>query len=289
MSPSKYSGAHVAVITVTYSSGPTLLDFVESVSSATKRSYRVFISDNGSTDGYPEQAIERWPETVLHDNNANLGYGTAINRVASELDDAFEWIVVCNPDTRLTPGSIDALIDFGEANATVGAIGPQILDEDGAIYPSARRLPSLRTGIGHALFGLPWPDNPWTKVYHSPGEPGPDGSQFAGWLSGACVVVRRSAFDAIAGFDEKFFMYFEDVDLGRRLGDAGWQRCYLPTTSVTHIGGVSTRSHAAVMIVAHHESAYRYLAITHPGPLLAPLRLVLRVGLRVRSWRMRHA
>ncbi|MBC7724663.1 MAG: glycosyltransferase family 2 protein, partial [Burkholderiaceae bacterium] len=103
------------------------------------------------------------------------------------------------------------------------------------------------------------------------------------WLSGACFLVRRSAFDSLGGFDPGFFMYFEDVDLGHRLGKAGFRNVYEPSATVTHSGAHSTTSDSGRMIEAHHASARRFLDKKYPGPALFPVRLALNIGLRLRA------
>ena len=110
----------------------------------------------------------------------------------------------------------------------------------------------------------------------------------AGWLSGSCLLVRRSAFERIDGFDEGYFMYFEDVDLGYRFGLAGFRNVYQPDAEVTHVGGHSTRGESAAMVEAHHRSARRFVAAKYRGPLLAPVRWVLDAGIAVRSWLLRR-
>jgi N-acetylglucosaminyl-diphospho-decaprenol L-rhamnosyltransferase len=98
-------------------------------------------------------------------------------------------------------------------------------------------------------------------------------------LSGSCLLLRRTAFESVGGFDSRYFMYFEDVDLGDRLGRAGWLNVYVPSAEVTHLGGHSTSRVSEQMLAEHHRSTYRYLADRHCGPLYAPLRLALRAGL----------
>jgi N-acetylglucosaminyl-diphospho-decaprenol L-rhamnosyltransferase len=95
--------------------------------------------------------------------------------------------------------------------------------------------------------------------------------------------VRRSAFEQIGGFDEGYFMYFEDVDLGFRFGKAGFRNVYDPAAEVTHSGAHATGRDGGLMIRAHHASARRFLERKYPGVLLWPVRVVLRAGLRVRS------
>ena len=122
-------------------------------------------------------------------------------------------------------------------------MGPAILTPDGVLYPSARRLPTLWLGAGHAILGWVWPTNPWTRKYRA--ENSGVHARTAGWLSGSCLLVRRKAFEQIGGFDERYFMYFEDVDLGARMQQAGWENCYVPDAVVTHIGGHATERQAA--------------------------------------------
>jgi N-acetylglucosaminyl-diphospho-decaprenol L-rhamnosyltransferase len=88
----------------------------------------------------------------------------------------------------------------------------------------------------------------------------------------------------VGGFDDRFFMYFEDVDLGYRLGKAGWKSVYLPSAIVTHTGAHSTSTESSRMIKAHHRSAYRYLSQKYSAWYFAPLRWALRLGLMLRAW-----
>jgi N-acetylglucosaminyl-diphospho-decaprenol L-rhamnosyltransferase len=181
----------------------------------------------------------------------------------------------------LGPGSIDRLLETGSSDQAIAAIGPAVLNPDGSVYPSARAVPSLRTGVGHALFANLWQRNPWTLAYRRETDPS-DERRDAGWLSGSCLLVRRSAFDAIGGFDDGYFMYFEDVDLGFRFGKAGFRNVYEPAASVTHVGAHST-GESARMVRAHHDSARRFLSKKYAGWWLWPVRATLAVGLAIRS------
>jgi N-acetylglucosaminyl-diphospho-decaprenol L-rhamnosyltransferase len=280
-------GDQLAVVTVTYSPGESLEAFLDSLEKATTRPYTVVMADNGSVDGAPERAAERTGVQLLRIGE-NVGYGTAANRAIAGLADEVGWVVVANPDVVWRPGSLDELLAAGERTPRAGALGPLIRDADGAVYPSARLVPSLGRGIGHALFGTVWPGNPWTRAYRQTEAPNSEdvpAERDAGWLSGSCLLLRRAAFDSVDGFDSRYFMYFEDVDLGERLGRAGWRNRYVPGAEVVHTGGHATTANADVsvrMLVAHHDSAYRFLADRHRGPRWAPLRLVLRAGLSVR-------
>jgi len=268
------------VVTVTYSPGPHLERFLASLSMATERPVSVLLADNGSTDGTPQEAVERYPNVRLFATGANLGYGTAINRAIAQLDDD-DWVMVANPDVQWGPGSIDALLDAANRWPRAGALGPLIRDPDGSVYPSARHLPSLIRGGMHAVIGPFWKTNPWTAAYRQ--ERLEPTERPVGWLSGSCLLLRRSAFSQVGGFDERYFMYMEDVDLGDRLGKAGWLNVYVPSAEVLHHRGHSTGDDPASHLAAHHKSTYIFLADRNPGWWRAPLRWTLRGSLEVRS------
>ncbi|HKN55092.1 MAG TPA: glycosyltransferase family 2 protein [Amycolatopsis sp.] len=272
-------GDELAVVTVTYFSGDTLARFLDTLERATTREVQVVVADNASTDGAPEKAAER--ENVhLLSIGKNVGYGSGANLGVAELDERYGWVVVSNPDLEWEPGSLDDLLAVAKRWPRGGAFGPLIHDPDGTIYPSARLLPSFGRGIGHALFGRIWPGNPWTRQYRQ--ETGTPVERVSGWLSGSCQLFRREAFEAVGGFDTRYFMYFEDVDLGERLGKAGWLNVYAPSSSVIHKGGHSTSQASAKMLEAHHESAYRYLADRHPGLAWKPVLAAAKLGLALR-------
>ena len=271
------SDASTRAVVVTYFSGPFLDDLVASIPAASTRAIPLTVVDNASTDGTVEYATQHEAIQLIH-SGGNLGYGRAANLgVHSSSED---WIIIANPDVSFKPGAIDALLQAASRWPHAGVLGPQILTPDGRIYPSARELPSLGRGIGHAIFGWWWPTNPWTAGYRREREAPTE--RTAGWLSGACLLVRREAFEDVGGFDESYFMYFEDTDLCERLSEAGWDVVYAPSAVVEHHGAHSTSRSLRAMSKAHHQSAYRYLARHYPGPARAPLRWVLKAGLWAR-------
>ncbi|MBP2339114.1 N-acetylglucosaminyl-diphospho-decaprenol L-rhamnosyltransferase [Saccharothrix coeruleofusca] len=273
-------GDELAVVTVTYSPGETLDRFLATLTRATTRQVRVVLADNGSTDGAPERAAASADNVVFLPTGGNLGYGAGANRGVAELGPEYGWVVVANPDLEWGEGSLDALLAATKRWPRGGAFGPLIREPSGEVYPSARLQPSLGRGLGHAVFGKVWPGNPWTREYRQEGAE--IGERTAGWLSGSCLLLRREAFDSVNGFDPRYFMYFEDVDLGDRIARAGWLNVYVPDAEVVHIGGVSTAKSSNRMLAAHHSSAYRYLADRHRGPQWAPLLLAVRLGLGLR-------
>jgi N-acetylglucosaminyl-diphospho-decaprenol L-rhamnosyltransferase len=280
MSPSPAAQAPVRVVCVTYNPGPELEELARSLTAATTHPVHLVLADNGSTDDRPDRVAAAHGGQVVR-TGGNLGYGRAANEGARGGDEP--WVVVVNPDIVWQPGSLDALLAAAERYPDAGAFGPALLNPDGSVYPSARALPSFTQGAGHAVFARLWPGNPWTRAYQRRQESADATERDAGWLSGACLLLRREAFDAVGGFDPGYFMFFEDVDLGERLGRAGWRSVYVPTARVMHIGGTSWRDRPARMIRAHHASARRYLHRRYDRWYQAPLRLAITLGLALRQ------
>ena len=272
------------VVTVTFSPGPHLHRFLATLAHATERPVSVVLADNGSTDGSPEAALADHPNTRLLRTGGNLGYGGAVNRAVAEISketDCLDFFVVANPDVAWGPASIDQLLEAAGRWPRAGTLGPLIRDPDGAVYPSARHLPSLIRGGLHAVIGPIWHNNPWTAAYRQ--DRLPPSERPVGWLSGSCLLVRKAAFDEVNGFDERYFMYMEDVDLGDRMGRAGWQNVYVPSAEILHDKGHATGRDPARNLAAHHLSTYIYLADRHSRWWQAPLRWAMRVALAVRS------
>jgi N-acetylglucosaminyl-diphospho-decaprenol L-rhamnosyltransferase len=275
-------GARVAVVTVSYGSADVLPTFLDSVPAASALPVEVVVADNKAGSAEDVAALVTAHGARHLPMSGNPGYGSAVNAAVASLGPEIEWVLVSNPDLVMSAHAIDTLVATGDEDGQIGAVGPATLTAEGDLYPSARAVPSLRTGVGHALFANLWVDNPWTRRYRNDTVRSSE-RRNAGWLSGSCLLVRRTAWDELGGFDPEFFMYFEDVDLGYRLGRHGYRNVYEPAAVVTHTGAHSTTSDSSAMIQAHHDSARRFLDKKYSGPLLWPVRLSLRAGLAVRS------
>lgn len=278
----------LAVVTVTYSPGDFLTRFLDSLAAATTRGTLTVLADNGSTDGAPEAAAQRRSGVEFLATGGNLGYGSGMNagarhlrarREAGEIDP--EFFLVSNPDVEFGPGAIDELLACARRLPSAAAVGPRIREPDGSIYPSARAVPTVGNGVGHALFSRVWPGNPWSRAYRQAEDM--EAERTAGWLSGSCLLVRWEAFDAVGGFDERYFMYLEDVDLGDRFTRAGYENVYCPAAEITHAQGHATENHSQAMLPAHHASAYSFQADRLSAWWQAPVRWALRAGLKARA------
>lgn len=264
----------LAVVVVTYSPGAHLEAFLTSLRTATELDPPVVLADTGSVDGAPERAVAQHPRVSLLRVGENVGYGAAANRAVAALPAEVDRVVVVNPDVRWGPGSLDALLDVARRRPRAAAVGPLVREPDGAVYPSAREQPALVAGSGHAVLSRAWPGNPFSRAYRRSGEEPVE--RTAGWLSGSCLLLRRDAFASVGGFDSRYFMYFEDVDLGDRLVRAGWLNVYAPGAVVHHDQGHAAGRVPAAMLRAHHESAARFTGERAPALLAAPLRWGLR-------------
>ena len=271
------AGDRVAAVVVSYNTRDHLRVCLASL--ATAGIDRIVVVDNGSTDG--SQAVVEAAGATWAPTGANLGYGRAANRGAAHpVAAGADFLLVCNPDLDLSAGAVTTLVAALDEAPQVGAVGPRLVNPDGSLYPSARTFPDLVDAMGHGLFGLVAPRNRFTRRYRLLDW---DHGQAADvdWVSGACFLVRRQAWDAVGGFDESYFMYMEDVDLCWRLGRAGWRVRYEPAAEVLHVQGVSADQHPYRMLAAHHRSMWTFARRSTTGSRRLALPVVA-VGLAAR-------
>jgi N-acetylglucosaminyl-diphospho-decaprenol L-rhamnosyltransferase len=272
----------VAIITVSYNSSAQLSDFLSSAVKSVASPSQITVVDNNSVDIAVTEKLTAKMSVNLLKLDKNVGYGAAANTAVLTLPSELTTLLVCNPDSELNAKAVTALVN-AVSDKAVGVAGPRIYNEDGSVYPSARSIPSIRNGVGHALFANIWLTNPWTKSYLSEAHL-QNSTVPTGWVSGACLAIRRDLFSQVGGFDDNYFMYFEDVDLGYRTGKLGYTNLYVPEVSITHIGGESTKAIKKTMLRIHHESAMHFIQVKYQGILWAPVRGIIRVGLALRFW-----
>ena len=264
----------VGCVIVDFMAGSHLRNAVESVLAAGVKD--VVVVDNAGAGSSAAALGELASAVHLVDPGQNLGMGAGSNRGVAALGDA-ELVLIANPDVVLHPGALDVMVDALGANPSWGIVGPTILNEAGTRYPSMRQFPNAFDAVGHATLGRVWPTNPFTRRYRETA-PAPDGT--TDWVSGSCLVVRRALFEELGGFDERYFMFAEDMDLCWRAKRAGHQVGTAPDAVVTHVEGVSRRVAPYRMQVAHHRSALRFAVRTTSGPAraLLPLAVVVLAG-----------
>ncbi len=271
-------GAGVAVVIVNYESGPSLTSCVEGWRG--EGPGQLVVVDNGSTDGSVEGLRLRFPDVEVLVTGRNLGYGAAANRGVAAT--SAPTVLVCNPDLEVRPGALGGLARALADDSGTALVGPLIRTPAGERYPSARQFPSMVDAAGHAVLGIFSPDNRFTRSYQRTELEDTGPTLTVDWVSGACFLVRRTAFEQVGGFDEAYFMYAEDVDLCWRLGRSGWRVGYVTEAEVVHLQGVSTDRHPYRMIAEHHRSLMRFAARTTLGwrRILLPL---VALGISVRA------
>ncbi len=243
----------VSAVVVNYNAGEAIGRCLASLRE--NGSDEIVVVDNGSTDGSVALVEALGHPVKVVSPGRNLGYGAGANLGVKSVTG--KLVFICNPDLVLEPGALERLREALEARADAAVAGPMLLEPDGSVYPSGRSFPGLGDSLGHGFAGLFWRDNPWTRRYRLIGAQ-QHKARDADWVSGAGFMVRRDAFESVAGFDESYFMYVEDVDLCWRLHRAGWAVLYEPSARVVHEQGRSTSRHPYRMLAAHHRSILRF-------------------------------
>ncbi len=230
----------VAVAVVSWNTRDLLAACLDSLSvDAEAGRAEVWVVDNASSDGSPDMVEAEFPWVRLVRASENLGFGRAVNLVASRT--RAPWVAAANSDIRLEPEALSVLIEAGARDPAAGIVAPRLVLPDGTIQPSIQPFPTLLDAallrlriyrlsrrIGRRLY---------LRAYRDPAEGG-----HVDWAAGAFLLIRRSAFDRIAGFDEEQWLYAEDLDLAWRLSRAGWRTRYEPRAIVHHEESAATRA-----------------------------------------------
>jgi len=227
----------LSVIIVTFNVREMTIDCLQSLYAAQPEgvSMEVLVVDNASSDDTVQAVQARFPDLKWILNSSNKGFAAANNqalRMASG-----EFILLLNPDTVVKPGAIEILLDFMRKNGKVAVCGPRLVKANGKPQHSVLPFPSalenlLRcTGLDRLIYAhkrdaFYWRNQPFTADY----------------LTGACLMLRRAAIEGEFLFDERFFMYAEEMDLCLRLHRRGWQVYFVPAAEVIHFGGQSAQS-----------------------------------------------
>ena len=237
--------------------------------------WEVVVVDNNSDDESLEMVGRDFPQVVQVANRENMGFVQG-NYLALE-NARGRYLLLLNTDTEVEQGALGQLVGFLEANAQVGAVGPKLLNRDGSLQFSCGISPSLGTEflnkmLLHNLF-------PFFKL----GRWDHADIRRVGWVSGACLMMRREVVENVGFLDPGLYMFYEDLEWCLRIGKNGWQTFYYPSSRVLHLGGQSTRQNLAEMLVISQRSLF-YLFKKHYGRTqLAVLRLLTLVEMILRT------
>jgi N-acetylglucosaminyl-diphospho-decaprenol L-rhamnosyltransferase len=257
MSGSTHAPGRVAAIVVEYHSGESLERCLDSLRD--NQVDQIVVVDNGAHAASSTRSVALSSGVTLAVSGRNLGFGGGVNLGAASAD--AELLLICNPDIVLEPGALAYLRDRLASSERAGAVGPALLDEKGQVVQSARAFPTLQSSWQQAFLGLLHPSGQRSRQYRSRNRSLAAGG-VVDWVTGACILVRADAFHEIGGFDGRYFLYVEEVDLCWRLHAAGWEVLYEPRARVTHVGSVSTSAHPYRAIVSHHRSLWRFVSNT---------------------------
>lgn len=273
----------VSVVIVNYNAGIELARALESIAADFgARPWEAVIVDNASSDDSSAAVAQFAPHARVLRNEQNLGFARGVNQGLAAT--SAPVVLIINPDCCLVAGAFALLLHELDRSPKHAIVGPRILNPDGTPQGSARGDPDMLTG----LFGrttiirrlLPNLAASKRNVVVDPGDSHAP-SLAVDWLSGACILARRDVLVQAKGFDERYFLYWEDADLCRRVRTLGYQVRYVPAASAVHRVGHSSRNGREAAVRAFHESAYLYYAI-HVAPDALPKRLLARLLLALR-------
>jgi GT2 family glycosyltransferase len=266
--------SEVGVLIVTYDSASDIAACLEGVASASSHPLRVVVVDNASTDDTTAILERTFPNVTLIRNSENRYYAAANNQ---GLQHALgRYVLLLNPDVVLPIGGIDAMVRLLDERPQHAAVAPMLIGTDGRRQRSLRELPGLDT-LWFDLLGLSF-------LF-------PHSCRFGRWRMGyfdgkaqrdveqpmaSCLLIRRDAIAVFGLFDERFPMFFNDVDWCRRAKEFGWKILYTPDVVARHKGGSSTRTHKIRMIWMSHFAYFRYLRFHHSNSL--PRRAAVRLN-----------
>jgi N-acetylglucosaminyl-diphospho-decaprenol L-rhamnosyltransferase len=221
----------------------------------------VTVVDNASSDGSPEMVAADFPWVRLIRNDRNLGFGAAHNQALRIAEG--RYLLVLNSDATPAAGALQTLVDFLDADPRVAVAGPRLRYPDGRVQPSRRRFPTVATLLLESTQLQRFsPDNQVLRRYYV-ADQSDDEPQEVDWLVGACLCVRASAAAEVGLFDERFFMYSEEMDWCRRFRAAGWGVAYVPQSEVVHVEGASARLDLAARGTLFQTSKLQYAAKWH--------------------------
>jgi GT2 family glycosyltransferase len=275
MSASDVSPAQrcVDVVIVHYET-PELLDgCLQSITAhGTSRVCDVIVVDNSRTREDADRVVAQHSAVRLVRPPTNGGYGDGANRgVAAGTG---HYVLVLNADCEVHAGAVEALVAELDAHPDTAIIGPRLVDPDGRVQPSCAHFPSAgrvlmnETGLWKLVRRMPIGER--AKPFFEPRT-----ASVVPWVLGAALAVQRQAFEDVGGFDEGYFMYYEEVDLSRRLAARGLRTRFTPHATVGHVGGASTTPHRAAMQRQMFRSLARYMRNHSRDQRLVRLRAVV--------------
>ena len=250
----------ISTIVISYNCLGPLKDALNALKAQTGIDHEVIVVDNSSSDGTIEYLKNQSIKAIYSD--INLGYGQAANLGAAEASG--KYLFILNPDTVFGPITLAELYRFAESGEDIGLVSPLLLHTDGSLQVTSRKLPErldFFLGRGSPLFKLGLTDESAAGYIMPHG----DKPLEIPTVSATALLINRGLFNKIGGFDRRYFLYLEDIDLCRRVAEAGLKVILLPTVTITHSWRGSSRKRPFFAIYHHHRSVWKYFRKYYPG------------------------
>jgi GT2 family glycosyltransferase len=266
----------MAVVILNHNGGQDVIRCIRSV--RLQDPSQIVVIDNASTDGSDASIAQRFKEVELVRNRRNVGFAAGANQGIA-LTTA-PYVLLLNQDAIVDDGALAALAAALDGRLRAAAVGASVRNPDGTVQPTRRAFPSISQSFLHGIVGVFRPNNPGTKGYTLI-DADLDELSPVDWVAMTATALRREAFDAVGGFDERYFFFVEDVDLCRRLTDAGWEVWFEPLAGVVHEWGGSWTRKPLRFMWLHQWNLFRYVRKHYRGAWIA-LWPVIALGLLAR-------
>jgi len=222
---------------------------------------RVLVHDNASSDGTPDAVARAVPEAIIEVGPHNLGFAAAMNRLIARSD--APWFLALNSDAWPKSGAVGALVQAAEREPRAAAVAPRLERPDGTLEHSTHRFPSVKVAAMSAFDLQRWMGHRGEDLLLH-GAWLHDRPRPVDWAVGAALLMRRQALDDIGGFDERFFMYVEDLEWCWRAREQGWLVLFEPTAIVCHVGNASGEAgYGRTRSAAYFRNTYRFYRRHH--------------------------
>ncbi len=254
----------ITIIIVTFNSAATIGDCLSNIpEAASSQSYEIIVVDNASTDDTLKTVESNCRDAIVIRNTRNEGFGAACNRGVTEARG--EYILLVNPDARLDPGSIPALVAKARLTPNCGLVVPRLRFPSGEFQPSCRQLPTIANMIfsrGSAFTRLFQSDRSRGSRYTLPDL---EVTTAVPAVAATVALIKRETYISHKGFDPRFFMYMEDTDLCARLGQSGFVHLFVPCAGAVHHWGKGSSAGSVVRLARHHLSVWKYFLKHFPN------------------------
>ena len=242
--------------------------------------FEVLVVDNSSSDGSQEMVMAKFKEARLIESEENMGYCRAANLGVRR--SRGHYVLISNSDIELKDGHLSSIVSFMNDNPVIGVVGPSLINIDGSIQYSCRNFPSFFNATVHAFASIFFPNNRFSRKYKM-ADFDHKKISVVDWVSGACILFRKEAFEKVNGFDERYFMYVEDMDICYSLNAAGYSVYYYPGVTALHIVGQSSKRASYRMISEFQKSIFRFYRKRYSGSFMIMSIPFIFLGLLVRG------